>query len=142
MAGNTIVEEDRKTLISIVEEITKSSTGEQSTRHWADDVVWFDIPPFASKGKNIAYRKFDEEFSKVGSLKVKILKTETFINGDMGVVCSVQQWNVVSKDGAEAPTMFVRQTDCFERQNGQWKVVHEHTSVPAGPWDGTIVSEE
>ena len=41
---------DKETLISIVKEMTESMTGAQSTRHWAEDALWFDIPPFRPKG--------------------------------------------------------------------------------------------
>jgi hypothetical protein len=35
----------------------------------------------------------------------------------------------------------VRQTDCFERRNGEWKLFHEHASSPAGgEWDGKIIT--
>jgi hypothetical protein len=35
----------------------------------------------------------------------------------------------------------VRQTDCFERRHGEWKLFHEHASAPAGgEWDGKIVT--
>ena len=32
----------------------------------------------------------------------------------------------------------LRQTDYLEKQNGDWKVLHEHTSMSDG-WDGRIV---
>ena len=34
---------DRDALVSIVKEMTESMTGAQSTRHWAEDALWFDI---------------------------------------------------------------------------------------------------
>jgi hypothetical protein len=35
----------------------------------------------------------------------------------------------------------VRQTDCFERRNNQWLLIHEHASFPAGgEWDGKIIT--
>lgn len=42
-------------------------------------------------------------------------------------------------------SMFIRQTDCFEKQNGEWKVIHEYSSIPVSPsethaWDGKIVT--
>jgi hypothetical protein len=40
---------DKEMLVSIVKEMTESMTGAQSTRHWAEDALWFDIPPFASR---------------------------------------------------------------------------------------------
>jgi ketosteroid isomerase-like protein len=142
MASHKSAEKDKAILLSILEEISKSMTGAQSTKRWTDATIWFDIPPFASKGIKPACKKFDEAFSSLKSIDVDILQTETFINGDMGVICSVQRWNTVQKDGSANPPMLLRQTNCFERQNGEWKVIHEHTSKPAGPgWDGKIISE-
>ena len=41
-------EMDKDILISIVKEMSESMTGAQSTKHWAEDALWFDIPAFAS----------------------------------------------------------------------------------------------
>ena len=40
---------DKKLLTGIVREMADSMTGAQSTKHWANDALWFDIPAFASK---------------------------------------------------------------------------------------------
>jgi ketosteroid isomerase-like protein len=144
MKTNTLnTEKDKSILISIVKEMSKSMTGAQSTKHWADDALWFDIVPFASKGIKIASKQFDDAFGQLQSCNIDILEMETFINGDMGVVCSVQKWNTVTKDGTVNAPLLVRQTNCFERQNGEWKVIHEHSSTPVAPgWDGKIVTGE
>ena len=63
---------------------------------------------------------------------------ETRINGDSALVCCVQEWATVNKDGSENPLLLMRQTDYLEKINGKWKVLHEHTSTVEG-WDGTIV---
>ena len=135
-------QEDKKALLAIVEEMSKSKTGAQSTKHWADDALWFDVPPFASKGVERARREFDSEFGKVASFAAEIAETETFINGDMAVVCSVQRWSITLKDGSVRPPMFIRATDCFERRDGRWQIIHEHLSAPMGQgWDGKIVNQ-
>jgi len=137
------VKKDKEILLSIVEEISKSMTGAQSTKHWADNVLWFDIPAFASKGVKIAHREFDAAFAQLQSIEVEILETDTFLNGEMGVLCSVQRWKTVGKDGTVNAPLLVRQTDCFEKQNGKWKVIHEHSSIPSSPdWDGKIVKKD
>ena len=134
---------DKEILLAILGEISKSMTGAQSTKHWTDKTIWFDIPPFASKGIKSACKVFDEAFGQLKSINVEFLETETFLNGDMGVVCSVQRWNMVTKDGTVNPPVLVRQTNCFEKQNGEWKVIHEHSSIPSSPgWDGRIISED
>jgi ketosteroid isomerase-like protein len=137
-----VLEKDREAIVAIIKEMAESMTGAQSTKHWAEDTIWFDIPAFASKGIKPASQFFDKAFSGLKSFKIDILEMETIINGNMAFVFMVQRFNVVSKDGTINTPFVVRQTDCFEKRNGEWKVVHEHTSVPKGTeWDGKIVTE-
>jgi ketosteroid isomerase-like protein len=114
----TSKEQDREAIVSIVREMAESMTGAQSTRHWAQDVLWFDIPPFASRGVAPARKLFDDTFAKFESCNVEILELDATVNGDMGIVCTVQSTHIVLKGGATRHVM-ARQTDCFERrQNG------------------------
>jgi ketosteroid isomerase-like protein len=129
---------DKETIFSIVEEMTESMTGLQSTKHWAKDALWFDIPAFASRGVQPALKFFDKVFSNFESCKVEILETDLVVNGNMGIACTVQKVNVVLKNGDEK-SMFVRETDCFEKRANEWQLIHQHASVPlGGAWDGKI----
>ena len=131
---------DKETLVSIVKEMSKSMTGAQSTRHWAEDALWFDIPPFASRGIQPALKFFDKVFAGFQSCKIELLELDAVVSGTMGIVCSIQRVNVVLKNGT-AKSMVVRETDCFEKRDDQWKLIHQHASVPAGgEWDGKIVT--
>ena len=131
---------DRETLTSIVKEMAESMTGAQSTKHWAEDALWFDIPPFASRGVQPALKMFDRVFSSFKSCDISILEEDVRINGEMGIVCTVQHVNIVLKSG-DTKQALVRQTDCFERRGGEWKLIHQHASFPAGgEWDGKIIT--
>ena len=133
-------EKDKETLVSIVKEMTESMTGAQSTRHWAEDALWFDIPPFASRGIEPARKFFDKVFAGFESCKIDILETDIVVNGNMGLVCTIQSVSVVLKTG-DAKRMVVRETDCFEKREGEWKLIHQHASVPAGgDWDGKVTT--
>ena len=133
---------DKEALFAIVKEMSESMTGAQSTKHWANDALWFDIPAFASKGVGPASKFFDKVFGSFASCKVDILETDTVVNGNMGIVCTIQRVNVVLKTGA-SKSMLVRETDCFEKRDHTWQLIHQHASVPAGgEWDGKIVVEE
>ena len=137
----TTAQQDRETIIAIVREMAESMTGAQSTRHWASNVLWFDIPPFASRGVGPARKLFDETFAKFESCTVDILELDVVVNGDMGIACTVQSTNIVLKGGATRHVM-ARQTDCFERRENGWVLIHQHASVPAGgEWDGQITTE-
>ena len=132
--------EDKQRLVSIVKEMTESMSGAQSTRHWADDALWFDIPPFASRGIQPALQFFDKVFGNFQSCKIDILETDVVVNGNMGLVCTIQKVNVVLKTG-DAKSLMVRETDCFERRDNDWKLIHQHASVPSGGnWDGKITT--
>jgi ketosteroid isomerase-like protein len=133
---------DKEILVAIVKEMTESMTGAQSTKHWAKDALWFDIPAFASRGVQPARSFFDKVFGGFESCKIDILETDTIVNGNIGIVCTIQRVNVVLKTGA-TKSMLVRETDCFERRDNEWQVIHQHASVPAGgEWDGKIIGEE
>lgn len=133
------LETDKAILISIVKEMTESSTGAQSTKHWADDALWFDIPPFASKGIIPAVKMFDSVFKNFKSCKITLLETEVILSDDMGIVCTIQKVEIVFQNDS-SKSLFVRETDCFKRLNDSWMLVHQHASVPAGgEWDGKII---
>ncbi|MDR3339877.1 MAG: nuclear transport factor 2 family protein [Candidatus Symbiothrix sp.] len=140
--NSVLLEKDKEAITKIIKEMAESMTGEQSTRHWTEDTIWFDIPAFASKGIKPATQFFDRAFDGLAVCKIDILEMETVINGNMAIVCMVQRISTASKDGTVNKPLLVRQTDCFEKRNGEWKVIHEHTSVPKGAeWNGEIVRE-
>jgi ketosteroid isomerase-like protein len=91
------IAKDKEALVTIVKEMSESMTGTQSTRHWAEDALWFDIPPFASRGVQPALKFFDKVFSSFQSCKVDILETEVVVNGNMGLVCTIQSVSVVER---------------------------------------------
>ena len=132
---------DKEALLAIVKEMSESMTGAQSTKHWASDALWFDIPAFASRGVSPAMAMFDKVFGSFASCKVDILSTDIVVNGTMGIVCTVQRINVVLKNG-DTKTLMARETDCFEKRDNEWQLIHQHASVPAGgEWDGKIITD-
>jgi ketosteroid isomerase-like protein len=136
---NPALEKDKATLISIVKEMTESTTGAQSTKHWSEDALWFDIPAFASKGIVPAVRMFDNVFKNFKSIKIAILETEVILSEKMGIVCTIQKVEILFQNNVNK-TLLVRETDCFEKFNDNWLLVHQHASVPSGgEWDGKII---
>lgn len=132
-------ESDKRAIESIVKEMAESMSGTQSTRHWAKDALWFDIPAFASRGVIPAREFFDKVFATFESCNVDFLELDVMLGGTMAVACSVQRVNVVLKAGG-SKSMVVRETDCFEKKSNGWELIHQHASVPAGgAWDGRIV---
>jgi ketosteroid isomerase-like protein len=133
-------EHDKQAIISIVKDMADSMSGAQSTRYWAEDALWFDIPAFASRGVQPALRMFDSVFSNFSACKGDILEMDVMMNGDMGIVCTVQRVTITLKTGA-SKVVLVRETDCFEKRDDKWRLIHQHASVPSGgDWDGKIIT--
>jgi ketosteroid isomerase-like protein len=79
-------------------------------------------------------------FGSFQSCKVDILEMDVIVNGNMGVVCTIQRVSVVLKTG-DPKRLVVRETDCFQKRNGEWKLIHQHASVPSGgDWDGKVTT--
>ena len=123
---------DKEALISIVKEMTESMTGAHSTRHWAEDALWFDIPPFASRGIQPATKFFDRVFGSFQSCNVDILETDVVVNGNMGLVCTIQR-SVVLKTG-DAKRLMVRETD----EAGQLREVLSPAQTGDSPQDWVL----
>lgn len=128
---------DKEIIEGMIQNIAASFSGAQSTKDWTEETIWFDASPYACVGASRAKKVFDEAFGNLKSCDVEILKMKTRILGDAALVCSVQRWDTVNADGSANPPLLMRQTNYLEKQDGAWKVLHEHTSMAAG-WDGTI----
>lgn len=134
--------DDREILISLVKEMADAQTAEQITKHWADDVLWFDIQPHASKGKSAAIKEFTRQFALLDSCTADLLQTEVILSGNIGIVCTIQHFTAVA-GGKPASDIITRQTDCFEKRDGKWEQVHQHISLPVdGEWMATRANEE
>lgn len=129
--------DDKQQIEEIIRNIAASFSGAQSTRDWTDETIWFDASPYACVGAAKATKAFDGAFGNLKSCEVEILDMRTRVMGDAALVCSVQRWDTVNADGTANAPFMMRQTNYLERQDGAWKVLHEHTSAAAG-WDGTI----
>lgn len=133
---------DKEILVSMVEAMAKSTSGTESTKHWANDALWFDIPAFASRGIQPAIKELDLTFNNLKSCEISIQQIDSYISAELGVICTIQKAEVVLKNGINKRFLF-RQTDCFKKdENNKWLLFHQHTSVPnSADWDGKIVTE-
>ena len=83
---------------------------------------------------------FDKAFSNFESYESDFLETSVVVSGDMGIVCTIQRLTIALKNG-NTQTLLVRETDCFERRDDRWQLIHQHASVPAGgEWDGKVIT--
>ena len=80
---------DKETIEQIIRDIANSFSGEQSTKNWTKETIWFDAAPYACIGAEKARVVFDEAFGNLQSCKVEIIDIRTRIKNDTALVCSV-----------------------------------------------------
>lgn len=95
-------------------------------RHYAEDVVVFDVVPPASVRGIETYREHWQRWfdSMKGPLAFEMRDLEVAASGDLAFAHTVNRVAVGEQED------IVRATVCFRKTGGEWRVVHEHASVP------------
>jgi len=99
-----------------------------AVKHFADDIVTYSLaPPLAYVGPSkdnlqAWFGTWD------GPISWTMRDLTVDISGDLAVVHGIAHMTGTKTDGAKVDLWF-RQTDCFGRIDGVWKITHEHTSV-------------
>ena len=94
--------------------------------HYAPDVVVFDVvPPASMKGIEHYRENWRRWFDSMkGPLTFEMRDVQVAASGDLAYAHSVNHVAVGEQED------IVRATVCFRKIGGDWRVVHEHASVP------------
>jgi uncharacterized protein (TIGR02246 family) len=101
---------------------------------YAPEVVFYDaVPPTQHRGAEAYRRTWEIMFGflppRLGS---EVRDLSIHVSGDLALLHCLQR--LTNADTGEAATCgWVRVTVGYQRQQGTWKVVHEHVSVPFDP---------
>jgi ketosteroid isomerase-like protein len=95
-----------------------------------DRLIIFDaIPPLKHSGTQ-AWRKNLEGFVAADNPGIlEITQLEIINDGKIGYAHSIQRFTGTDKSGKKVAMAFWV-TDCLEKENDKWKIVHEHNSMP------------
>jgi uncharacterized protein (TIGR02246 family) len=95
-------------------------------RHYASDVVVFDVVPPASFSGSDQYRANWQRWfdSMKGPISFEMNDVQVTASDDIAYAHSVNRVVIGGQENV------VRATVCFRRIDGNWRVVHEHASVP------------
>jgi uncharacterized protein (TIGR02246 family) len=106
----------------------------------AADAVSFDIvPPLRYVGTE-AYRKpWVETFENfVGPIEVELRDVDITVGADLAFSRSLNRMVGTMRTG-ERVDLWYRWTACFQKRDGRWLIVHDHTSAPTDFTNGTAV---
>ena len=95
---------------------------------YAPDAVIFDLaPPLARSLDETELKQWLDGWG--GPVEQTTQDFQVTVQGDLAVGHGFAHISTRTKSGEEA-AWWMRLTVCLTRQNGQWKITHEHTSVP------------
>jgi ketosteroid isomerase-like protein len=96
----------------------------------SDDLVVYDIgTPREFDGTKAVRGDFQYFFDTMPNTKVEFLSLHVVSDGKMALANSVQRFTGSDKSGKPVDMTF-RVTDVWQKQKGQWKIIHTHLSFP------------
>jgi ketosteroid isomerase-like protein len=134
------VSKDEADIRNLVESMLKANHDKNVAAFaapFAPDAAVFNLaPPLVHHGIDIEEKQaWYDSWSTPIDLESQDLKVT--VSGDLAF-CHGYLRMTGTKKGAEGQVSFwMRETLCLERQGSEWKIVHEHTSVPFY-MDGTL----
>ena len=122
--------EIRSVIEKWVESVRKKDV-EGLMRHYASNVVTFDIvPPLASVGADKYRKSWEMWFESIdGPIEYEMRDLRITASDDVGFCHTVNRVSSVSKKAGKQET-WLWATVGFEKINGEWLVTHEHVSLP------------
>ncbi len=121
---------DKEIIIGITKEMGLAQTGDQITKHWHEDAVWFDLQFYRMKGLENCRDEFNQQFGGISNVRTDFVEIDAFVDGNVGFVRSIQRFMCDDRSGTSSEAFLTRQTDCYLKENGQWKLIHQHVSLP------------
>lgn len=130
---STSVSTDEAAIHAVVEAMRRANHDKNAALFAAqftpDAVIYNLAPPLVHNGVDLREKRawFDTWEGPVG---IEPRELKITVSGDIAFAHGYLRLSGIKK-GAERPVAFwMRETLCLERQGEDWKIVHEHASVP------------
>lgn len=103
-------------------------------QHYAPDIVYYDVvPPLRFTGTAEVRRNFMRWFDGYdGPISLDTHDLTLVTSGDIAFA-NMLHLDSGTRKGKPQSSIWVRETVCLRRSNGQWLITHEHISIPVNP---------
>ena len=135
----TGLSEDEVELVEIEKRMALAQNVEGITGGWDDQAVYFDFGPERFQNKAEATAEIARQFENVTNLRTRILELDVRAEGAIGYAFSRQNFIADSAGGGPELNFVFRETDIFLKKDGQWRLIHQHLSVPTDLTSGSVV---
>jgi ketosteroid isomerase-like protein len=135
----TAEQELRDLVAQRVAAVRAKDPGPLAARH-VEHVVTFDVlPPLMSRGAAPVVAKTQQWFDGYASdIAYDVEELDVLADGELGFCSFVYHVRGTLTVGDEVD-MWVRATLCCRKVDGDWRIVHDHESVPFDPQTGMAV---
>lgn len=99
---------------------------------YAADVVVYDVlAPLQQKGADAHRQNFEKWFAGMPGRTTSAIRDLRIVAGEHSAFAHcLNHISNAPPDGKTTVDNWVRVTVCFEKRDGEWKVTHEHSSMP------------
>lgn len=105
---------------------------------YAENAVIFDVRDTLESGKDGLRRSWQECFEGSRDFKIEVHEPTIHVEGNLAFSHCLSHATGKTMDGQDID-VWMRATDCYQKKNGKWLVVHEHVSVPGDFESGKIL---
>ena len=125
--------DDEQAITRVEHKLADATTAAEALKYYdsGEGVTVFDIygPPREYTGQKAIRADLEKGFAGIKDLKDTFTELKVETDGKFGYARSVQHFTAKTADGKPVDITF-RQTDVLKKENGQWKIIHQHISVP------------
>ncbi|HEY4125160.1 MAG TPA: nuclear transport factor 2 family protein [Rhizomicrobium sp.] len=121
-----------RSILNEAEKALYSKDADAIVAHYADDIVIANLaPPLCRQGAAARDTAGIEQWLDTwkGPIGWEARDLHIEIGGDIAFAHGLNRMSGTKRDGG-TPVLWTRSTYCFRRENGEWKIVHNHNSVP------------
>ena len=130
VSSSARAEAEVRSLIEKRTQATRDKNVPGATSTIAPDLVMFDVvDPLRRAGSNEATQRSEAWFSTFKNQIGFVIRDLVVVaSEDVAFSHSLNHYRGETSNGLLS--MWVRMTTCYQRVNGNWMIVHEHSSVP------------
>lgn len=110
---------------------------DKATQDYSPDVILYDIvDPLEHQGIEAVKKRLQEWLSTLAEIKkFEIRNTEIHVSDNIAFCTSMNHIDAINTNGNKL-NMWWRETTCYAKTDGIWKITHAHSSVPFNPENG------
>ena len=95
----------------------------------SNELLVFDIVPPREYRGAAAWRKHIEDLAPDFNGKTELIDLKVNADANLAFASSIQHFTGKAKDGTPID-LTTRVTDCLQKKQGRWMIVHQHISAP------------